>query len=195
MPCTANYKHKRSSLDFIKQLWYITRIKLMLAFSTRDYDDGVSMWRGKKNCSRKRELCDGKAWAGAPRLFDLQVWSTVKWCLQLPRKLGPCEMNKRAENHWERWWDSFLECQPFDSELWYLGDVCSCILINIKEWFAVSGVLTLFWRKHGLFITNKHIPWVQSTLPFCLLKTIDESLLYAVCSLSYCIYFGLALCE
>jgi len=54
MPCTANYKHKRPSLDFIKQLWYITRIKLMLAFSTREYDDGGKHVKEKKQTVQER---------------------------------------------------------------------------------------------------------------------------------------------
>jgi len=45
-------------------------------------------------------------------------------------------MNKRAEIHWE----PQQTCQLFDSELWYLGDVSSCILVELRNLGSLSSM-------------------------------------------------------
>lgn len=114
-PNTVNYKHKRSSLAFSRQLWYIIRIACYLLLVQGIMMTGKASERSmkrEKKCSGKSKLWDSKACTGAP-------WGHVFWpagakhsefVLATTKKLGPCKMNKQAKCHWERWCDFFPGC-------------------------------------------------------------------------------------
>lgn len=137
-------KHKRSSLDFSRQLCYTTRINCCLLLvqgimMTGEACKGINLFNKEGAWETARPAQEHHwvmpFWPAGAKHSEMVLATTKKtWPLR----------DEQAEEHWGRWWDylwnaTFISTDMLGfwsrgSELWYVGHVSSCILINLPKW-------------------------------------------------------------